>query len=427
MTAIQIPDGEISSKHCSIGTNGQAGFFIEDLKSLNGTVVNGEQIQPSTQQPLRQNDEIHLGKSQIKLIPCVCSSCDQPVIVIDAEKSASKAPKSTKLSSSPIATCMICGISLTSFSLERRQKHINECCVRSLEEPGKKDSRKVHKDKGSKAAVGTDLPGKKRRKSKRDKYAKVEGSVEEIEQRIKEVDQDILSLQEHRKVLGESLLSDLSFQIQYLKETWCGLSYGLLILILSCLVDHLEKTKSLQRFKSSVVDSQEDQFAKQASCSSLTDAFFELSQGDTHAQHKEVSNSTCARSAQTLLPLSEAKDTSLWTLTGTCQVGEQQLQNIPAQVEVEITSSQQSQNNLNEDNVQKTSKPSNAKALSDEEIVQAITNSTKNEQLYHNILIGNVVELETIQHAVAVETEKKVPVTRLVQFLDKQGITYKQY
>ena len=56
---ISLNDGSISTRHARI-TRTPDGFFIEDLKSRNGTFVNGDQV--TERRPLADNDTIRLGK-----------------------------------------------------------------------------------------------------------------------------------------------------------------------------------------------------------------------------------------------------------------------------------------------------------------------------------------------------------------------------
>ncbi|HVT05066.1 MAG TPA: DUF4388 domain-containing protein [Thermoanaerobaculia bacterium] len=56
--AIHIPDGSVSSVHARVFKAG-GGYTIEDLKSRNGTYVNGERVERKL---LQENDKIRLGK-----------------------------------------------------------------------------------------------------------------------------------------------------------------------------------------------------------------------------------------------------------------------------------------------------------------------------------------------------------------------------
>ena len=258
------------------------------------------------------------------------------------------------------------------------------------------------------------MPEKKKHKAKSRSKTKgrkangvrCEGSVEEVEQRIREIDRDISSLQAHRALLGKSKMCSHCNQP-----------------LMHCVVKHLEEMKKLQQHKQTFVSSQEEASTKAAANETLTNVLFHNSQDNCNEMQTDNTNNS-PTNVHTLLPIAESKQTSLWTLTGTCQVEEE---HIPA---IAVDRSLPHQNDLNQGNVNtQTESPQlvRAKTVTDGDIVQALTKSKRNEKLYHNILVGNVVELETIQHAIAVVTEKRVPVARLVRFLDKQGITYKQY
>jgi len=54
----------LSSEHAQIITDGN-GVFIVDMKSRNGTFVNGTMLQPGTPHPLKENDEIYFGSRSI--------------------------------------------------------------------------------------------------------------------------------------------------------------------------------------------------------------------------------------------------------------------------------------------------------------------------------------------------------------------------
>lgn len=59
-------DAKISRKHAKIvSKNGQ--FFLEDFGSLNGSYVNrGERLEPGEPMPIKDGDEIILGKTFFK-------------------------------------------------------------------------------------------------------------------------------------------------------------------------------------------------------------------------------------------------------------------------------------------------------------------------------------------------------------------------
>jgi adenylate cyclase len=58
---ITLADPMISSEHCLIYRDGRRGYVVKDLKSRNGTLVNGERVQ--TEAVLRDGDEIRLGST----------------------------------------------------------------------------------------------------------------------------------------------------------------------------------------------------------------------------------------------------------------------------------------------------------------------------------------------------------------------------
>ena len=63
---IQINDNAISRKHLKIFRIGKR-FFIEDLKSTNGTLINGESIASGESYEVGQGDSIQIGGTVIQL------------------------------------------------------------------------------------------------------------------------------------------------------------------------------------------------------------------------------------------------------------------------------------------------------------------------------------------------------------------------
>jgi pSer/pThr/pTyr-binding forkhead associated (FHA) protein len=54
----------VSRRHFRLTRNGDQ-FYIEDLGSVNGTVINGQRIQAHALQPLRPGDRVLLGKMEL--------------------------------------------------------------------------------------------------------------------------------------------------------------------------------------------------------------------------------------------------------------------------------------------------------------------------------------------------------------------------
>jgi len=59
---ITIPDGNLSRAHCAVSAAGK-GYKLEDLKSTNGTFVNGKQIEQAL---LRDGDRIVIGETEME-------------------------------------------------------------------------------------------------------------------------------------------------------------------------------------------------------------------------------------------------------------------------------------------------------------------------------------------------------------------------
>ena len=58
---LALAEATISRAHAAIGFDGET-FYVEDLDSTNGTLVNGSRI---VRQPLKTQDEIQMGKLRI--------------------------------------------------------------------------------------------------------------------------------------------------------------------------------------------------------------------------------------------------------------------------------------------------------------------------------------------------------------------------
>lgn len=58
---LALAEATISRAHAALGFDGER-FFVEDLGSTNGTLVNGSRV---TRQTLKSDDEIQMGKLRI--------------------------------------------------------------------------------------------------------------------------------------------------------------------------------------------------------------------------------------------------------------------------------------------------------------------------------------------------------------------------
>ncbi len=59
-----VPEPTISRAHAAVGYD-EGGFFVQDLGSTNGTLLNGEHRQ---REPLEHGDEIQIGKLRLGVI-----------------------------------------------------------------------------------------------------------------------------------------------------------------------------------------------------------------------------------------------------------------------------------------------------------------------------------------------------------------------
>jgi pSer/pThr/pTyr-binding forkhead associated (FHA) protein len=60
---VLIAEATISRAHAAIGY-GEKGFYVQDLGSTNGTLVNGAKVE---RQPLKRGDEIQMGRLVIEV------------------------------------------------------------------------------------------------------------------------------------------------------------------------------------------------------------------------------------------------------------------------------------------------------------------------------------------------------------------------
>lgn len=59
-------DGGVSRRHARVHKQ-RTQFFIEDLGSANGTFLNGQRLTPYLPHPLRDNDEVQLGRIRLRI------------------------------------------------------------------------------------------------------------------------------------------------------------------------------------------------------------------------------------------------------------------------------------------------------------------------------------------------------------------------
>ena len=58
----------VSGRHCSIQYH-EGHFFVQDLGATNGTMVNGQTLEPNVPQPVRPGDVVQIGALEIRLEP----------------------------------------------------------------------------------------------------------------------------------------------------------------------------------------------------------------------------------------------------------------------------------------------------------------------------------------------------------------------
>ncbi|MCL2208305.1 MAG: FHA domain-containing protein [Fibromonadales bacterium] len=63
---LRLKDEFVSAEHCRISVE-NGGFFVEDLGSTNGTLIDGEQIDRKS--PLSTEQKVHIGVAVISILP----------------------------------------------------------------------------------------------------------------------------------------------------------------------------------------------------------------------------------------------------------------------------------------------------------------------------------------------------------------------
>ncbi|MFB0519834.1 MAG: FHA domain-containing protein [Desulfatiglandales bacterium] len=123
---IQIKDSTISRKHVKIFRIGKK-FFVEDLKSTNGTLMNGEMIAPGEDFEVSDGDIISIGDTMIRLSEV---SAGKPLDIKDFVDSNEKEPsRKDRRSRSPKNLELIYKVS----ELLRQSLNIREILEKVLE------------------------------------------------------------------------------------------------------------------------------------------------------------------------------------------------------------------------------------------------------------------------------------------------------
>ncbi|MBW4513592.1 MAG: FHA domain-containing protein [Timaviella obliquedivisa GSE-PSE-MK23-08B] len=84
--SIALPDRRLSRCHASVQYVEEQGFYLTDLGSSNGSLVNGELIQGATL--LKDGDRIRLGSLIFTFFLCQSTHCFQPVNFSNSNSSA---------------------------------------------------------------------------------------------------------------------------------------------------------------------------------------------------------------------------------------------------------------------------------------------------------------------------------------------------
>lgn len=74
---ISLPDEEISRRHLQLSIDAEAGCYVMDLGSANGTQLNGMPLQPRNRMPLAEGGLIKLGGYEMQVAPLTSESMTQ--------------------------------------------------------------------------------------------------------------------------------------------------------------------------------------------------------------------------------------------------------------------------------------------------------------------------------------------------------------
>ena len=145
-------DKEVSSKHAQIRLLRATTLEIIDLKSTNGTKLNGTKIPPNTPHTLNPRDTFKMGLTEI-LYNGIVKTDNKSVRKVDVTSTLASIPEtethneqeSTETKMQNLANkvegdsagaverieCPICTMDITNFDVCRRSSHINACIERN--------------------------------------------------------------------------------------------------------------------------------------------------------------------------------------------------------------------------------------------------------------------------------------------------------
>uniref|UniRef100_A0A7S2S6P4 Structure-specific endonuclease subunit SLX4 n=1 Tax=Mucochytrium quahogii TaxID=96639 RepID=A0A7S2S6P4_9STRA len=407
--SLLLADNGVSRRHCMV-VKGDGEWMLQDLGSLNKTLLNRKPVSSSPSRGLRVGDVVRINANEFTLGICECLECsstkedltkedlakdkcmvcskplDGVSIVereihinecLDAELSEKKAQKSvlsdvqipawtTTPPSSLHSKCFVCSLDLSAFSLEEQTIHINSCLDKNAVS-NKKRMMYKKKEKTETGLIAKTRPFVPKRPS----------TACQLEKRIKFVDERIVDLKSYRKELEKDL----------------------------------EKAKQLENMEKP---------------KDIAEAMFANVDEEIRENKQNV------------------KKGSLWDITSACANGAQLTPSkFRTKVLAEKKLEQMSDDQLGTALEQYGMKPGNrtfmllelAKITNQKvnipkqdalnvAVCEAITKTLANEALYEDILLHKCVDLDSVQ-ATLRETGVKVGRKKLATILDSHGVTYK--
>ncbi|MCY3018663.1 MAG: FHA domain-containing protein [Planctomycetota bacterium] len=85
---IVLGDPMLSRRHCKIERSPTGTFVLEDMRSANGTILNGEPLRPSAPVPLHSGDTIQIGETTLQLVLDLPAKSERSAVKLDDEEVA---------------------------------------------------------------------------------------------------------------------------------------------------------------------------------------------------------------------------------------------------------------------------------------------------------------------------------------------------
>jgi len=387
---LYFKDQMLSKLHAVIECS-ENGIFIEDMKSTNGTLVNGTEIKTRVEiEPMKHIVEV--GQNHLKLQHCDCEDLDACIICgitllnmglldrqlhinncLDSSLSEKKAMSLVKQDAAcGVGECFMCGISLALYSEGERAIHINNCCEPSIPEKRKK-SKVDHAAKKKDFVVPTDLAPMDLNRAKR---------------RLEQVDSRIESLQRYRDLLQQQVDQAITMQKDGNSDSDIAVCFNSDSSSQVNVVEIESSDSSIEHFtlgKKSITVNPTNKNASVPEFDLMDDRALEnlMEENGLKKGSREHMVGKLSEEWEKISPLRD------------CTPQEPQCTKVPEQQSTSMA------------------------------ICEAIKNIFQNEAMYEDILMQKCVNLNAIQKSL-VDADVKVSKKNLMSFLDSHGVVYRQ-